>query len=219
MTSTVIIEGREIRAKDKSNLLYAALENGFYIPNLCSIRDNPRPFASCRLCFVEISGRADPVTACTEPVVDGMEVVIGSPLIRRLRKSSFNLLISNHRLDCSHCDKHKRCDLQKIARAQHFTLADPTLRKIDLGYPVDASHPMFSLDRNKCVLCGKCTWVCRQSGSGIMDFAYRGIRTVVSTFTGVSLVETACTSCLQCVAVCPVGALYFNKSKTEAADG
>ena len=217
MLSTLTIDGKEIKAKAGANVLWAALDNGFYIPNLCAIKANPRPFASCRLCIVEVTGRPEPVTACSETVVDGMVVITQSPRIRRLRKSSFDLLMSNHRLDCSHCDKHRRCDLQEIARLEHFPLVNKRLRKIDASYPVDTSHPLFSLDRNKCVLCGKCIWVCRHKGEGVLDFAYRGISTVVSTFAGIPLAEAGCNSCLACVTVCPVGALYLKKPAANVA--
>ena len=218
MQCTITIDGREIKAKAKSNLLWTALDNGFYIPNLCAIRDNPRPFASCRLCFVEIAGKAEPVTACSETVSDGMSVTLQSPRINRLRKSSFDLLMSNHRLDCSHCDKNRKCELQKIAHAEHFKLTNRHLKKIDQGFPVDSSHPLFSLDRNKCVLCGKCIWVCQHGGEGVLDFAHRGIRTMVSTFAGMPLSETACNSCLACVTVCPVGALYLKQPQLKVTN-
>jgi bidirectional [NiFe] hydrogenase diaphorase subunit len=208
MQNTIILEEHEIKAKAGANLLWTALDNGYYIPNLCAIRTNPRPSASCRLCFVEIEGRTGPVTACSETVKDGMKVTLHSPAINRLRKSSFDLLMSNHRLDCSHCDKNRKCGLQEIARIEHFKLTNRRLKKIDRAIPVDASHPLFSLDSNKCVLCGRCIWVCQTEGEGVLDFAYRGIGTVVSAFAGMPLSETACNSCLACVKVCPVGALY-----------
>jgi bidirectional [NiFe] hydrogenase diaphorase subunit len=203
-----LFDGTEIKARAGANLLWTALDNGFYIPNLCSIRDIPKPFASCRLCFVEIVGRTGPVTACTESTVDGMAVTLQSPRIRRLRKSSFDLLISNHRLACSSCCKNLHCDLQKIAVKERFKLIDEHLRKIDFDLPVDLSHPMFALDRNKCVLCGKCIWACHQRGLGALEFAHRGIKTIVSTFADLPLSESQCNSCMECVAVCPVGALY-----------
>jgi bidirectional [NiFe] hydrogenase diaphorase subunit len=208
MDCSIILEGTEVRAKAGSNLLWTALDNGFFIPNLCSIRVNPKPFASCRLCFVEIAGRPEPVTACTETAVDGMAVTLQSTRIRRLRKSSFDLLISNHRVACSSCCKNRQCDLQKIARAERFGLREHQLPKIDFDLPVDSSHPMFSLDRNKCVLCGKCIWVCQEKAAGALEFAHRGIKTIVSTFADLPLAEATCNSCLECVAVCPVGALY-----------
>ncbi len=208
MLSTIIIEGKEIRAKTGSNLLWAALDNGIFIPNLCSIRDNSKPFASCRLCFVEIAGLQNPATACTEKVVDGMKVTINSPRTTRLRRSSFNLLLSHHRLDCGRCPKNRKCELQHIAGLEHFKLNDKRLKKIDINYAVDSSHPLFAFDKNKCVLCGRCVWVCQREGTGVLDFAHRGINTIVSTFTGMTLSETECNSCLSCVSVCPVGALY-----------
>ncbi len=64
----------KIKAKEGTPVLWAALDNGLYIPNLCAVREIRPPFASCRLCFVEIEGRGAPVTACTEPVSDGMVV-------------------------------------------------------------------------------------------------------------------------------------------------
>ena len=215
MQCTVVLDGREVKAKSGANLLWTALDNGFYIPNLCAIRNNPRPFASCRLCFVEVSGMNEPVTACTAAVADGMKVTLQSPAIRRLRISSFDLLMSNHHLDCSHCDRNRKCDLQQIAHAEHFKLTNRRLKKIEPNYPVDTSHSLIVLDRNKCVLCGRCIWACQHEGEGMLDFAYRGISTVVSTFAGMPLSETQCNSCLACVAVCPVGALYLKRPKAK----
>jgi len=217
MTCTIIIEGTELKVRNGSSVLYAALDNGFYIPNLCSIRDNPKPFASCRLCFVEIKGQPDPVTACTSRVIDGMEIKLQSPRIARLRKNSFDLLMNNHRLNCQRCDKKKKCDLQKIAKFEHFKLSDTLFRKIDFNLPIDSSHPLFSLDANKCILCGKCIWICQNEGTGQLDFSYRGIKTRISTFGGIPLAEACRDSCTACVAICPVGAFQFKKvSATNA---
>ena len=210
MACTLIIEGKEIRAARGANLLWTALDNGFYIPNLCAVRGLKRPPASCRLCFVEIAGRAGgPVTSCTEKVVDGMFVSLTSPAVKRLRRTSFNLLLSNHVLDCAKCAKNKRCELQNIAALEHFKLNDRRFPKIPQEYPVDSSHPQIIFDRNKCVLCGKCILACNQSGTAVLDFAYRGLKTIVSTFARMPLAETECNSCLACAAVCPVGAIYL----------
>jgi predicted molibdopterin-dependent oxidoreductase YjgC len=80
--------------------------------------------------------------------------------------------------------------------------------------PIDTSHPLFTYDPNKCVLCGKCVWVCNERGTGAIDFAFRGIDTKVSTFANVPLIDSNCNSCLECVEVCPVGAL-IHKEKIE----
>src|SRR4030042_1004692 len=75
-TKTVFltINDQKIRAVDGERILWAALDNGIYIPNLCAIRERSEPFAACRLCFVEIEGENKPVTACTAPVGEGLVV-------------------------------------------------------------------------------------------------------------------------------------------------
>jgi len=210
MSCTLSIDGSEVRAARGANLLWAALDNGFFIPNLCSVRGLQRPPAACRLCFVEIAGRpGGPVTACTEKVSEGMSVTLNSPGIRRLRQASFNLLLSSHALDCAACAKNRNCELQKIAAREHFKLRDRRFKNIGRGFPVDSSHPLIIFDRNKCVLCGKCIRACNESGTSVLDFAYRGLNTIVSTFAQTPLVETGCNSCLACAAVCPVGAIFL----------
>ena len=208
MLCTITIEGQEVKVKSGSNLLWAALDNGFYIPNLCSIREKPRPYASCRLCTVEIAGRPGTFTSCTEKVQDGMVVHVHTPRTARLRRAAFDLLISTHRIDCGHCARNRGCELQKIARAEHFKLRSGRFNSIDLDLPLDASHALINFDRNKCVLCGKCVWVCRDQGSSVLDFAFRGIKTIVTTFADGPLSESGCSSCLACTEICPVGALY-----------
>jgi bidirectional [NiFe] hydrogenase diaphorase subunit len=209
MLCTIVIDGKELRVKTAANLLWAALDNGFFIPNLCSIKDKPRPYASCRLCFVEIEGRPAPVTACTEKAQDGMLIQVHTPRIARLRRTAFDLLLSNHKLDCAQCVKNRNCELQRIARVEHFKLRGRRFNKIDVSLPLDTSHSLINFDRSRCVLCGKCVWVCQNQGRSVLDFAHRGIKTAISTFADRPLSETDCNSCLACTSVCPVGSLYL----------
>jgi bidirectional [NiFe] hydrogenase diaphorase subunit len=210
MACILIIAGSEVRAARGANLLWAALDNGFYIPSLCAVRGLRRPPASCRLCFVEIASRpGSPVTACTEKVSDGMSVTLNSPGIRRMRQASFNLLLSSHALDCARCVKNRNCELQKIAARENFKLRGRRFNNIPREFPVDSSHPLIIFDRNKCVLCGKCIRACNKSGTSVLDFAYRGLKTTVDTFAEMPLAETDCNSCLACAAACPVGSIYL----------
>lgn len=204
---TIIVEGKEVRARTEEKLLWAALDSGFYIPNLCAIRKANAQLASCRLCFVEIEGRTSPVTACTEPVRDGMVVHLNTPKVQRLRNSAFELLLSHHKLDCRNCIKNRNCELQSIASHLGLKLKLQKYRVIPRDIPIDSSHDLFTYDPNKCVLCGRCVWACRENGTGVLDFAFRGIDTIVSTIAGVPLAESGCNSCLACVTVCPVGSL------------
>ncbi len=204
---TLLINGIEVKAREGDKLLWAALDNGFYIPNLCAIRQADLPLASCRLCFVEIEGRDAPLTACTEQVKDGMVVRLNTPRVQRLRNTAFELLLSHHKLDCRNCAKNRNCELQNIASRLGLKLKLTRLRRIPRDLPVDSSHTLFTYDPNKCVLCGRCVWACHERGTGILDFAFKGIETRVSTIGDIPLAEAGCDYCLACVAVCPVGAL------------
>jgi formate dehydrogenase major subunit/NADH-quinone oxidoreductase subunit G len=206
-TVTFTIDGREIKAAAGENLLWCALDSGLYIPNLCAIRSKPRPQASCRLCFVEVEGLPKPVTACTTQVRDGMKVRLNTPHVKRIRNTAFEFLLSYHHLDCAHCPKNGRCGLQEIAAKLRLKMKLKLARKLPLDLPVDSSHKLFYFDPNRCVLCGRCVWECQHNGAGVLDFAFRGLDTRVSTFASMPLADTACNGCLACVDVCPVAAL------------
>ena len=201
------IDGTQVKCEQGSRILEAALGAGIYIPNLCFIREADPPLGACRLCFVEIEGHGI-VTACTEPVREGMVVQTNTPRVNRLRRTAAELIIASHATDCRHCGKNRNCELQKVAAYLKVKLKPQRLREIPKTIPIDSSHPLFTLDPSKCVLCGKCVWLCNERNTtGTLDFAMRGYDTVVSTFGGIPLAESDCTSCMECVAVCPVGAL------------
>jgi len=208
---TLTIDGVEVKAHKGEKILWAALDNGIYIPNLCALRDIDLPFGGCRLCFVEIEGKNSPVTACSEPVADGMVVHTTTPKVDRLRRTAFELIISHHPVDCKNCAKNRQCELQNIASRLKLKLKTQRVKPIPKELPVDSSHPLFVYDPNKCVLCGKCVWVCNERGTGVFEFAHRGIDTMISTFGNLPLAESDCNSCLECVKVCPVGALFPKK--------
>lgn len=209
---TLTIDGVQIRAEEGTKLLWAALDSGIYIPNLCAIQGVNPPFASCRLCFVEIEGRPNPVTACTEQVAQGMVVHTDTPGVKRLRRTAFELLLSHHPIDCGNCAKNRNCELQSIASRLGLKLKQKRFRPTARSLPIDTSHPLFIYDPNKCVLCGKCVWLCHERGSGILDFTFRGIDAVVGTFANTPLADSNCNSCLECVAICPVGAFVLKEA-------
>lgn len=152
------------------------------------------------------------MTSCSEIVEEGMVVHTGTPAVMRLRRTAFELLLSHHDLDCRNCPKNRKCELQRIAAREGFKLKLQRFRKVPRSLPVDSSHPLFVYDPNKCVVCGKCIWVCQRNGVGAIDFAHRGLDTRISTFDNVPLIDSSCNSCLACVQVCPVGALVVKES-------
>ena len=209
-TVSLTIDGKKITAGDGEKLLWVALDNAIYIPNLCALRDNSEPAAACRLCFVKVEGRDEPVTACTELVAEGMVVNTRGAKALRLARSAFELLMASHPVDCAHCAKKDSCELQKIAHHLKVKLKSKRFRKLLRELPVDDSNPLFILDPNKCVLCGRCIWVCRERlGIGVLGFAHRGFERVITTFAGEPLGESRCQECGDCVCICPTGALAF----------
>ncbi len=213
---SLAIDGKRIAAPEGQSLLWAALDNGIYIPNLCAIQEGTEPAAACRLCFVEVSGREQPLNACTESVAKGMVVNTRGQKALRLARSGFELIMASHPVDCARCASNGRCELQKIARHLGVSLKAKRLRKLTRELPVDNSHPLFNYDPNKCVLCGRCVQICREKlGIGVLGFAYRGFKRVVTTFANVPLADSRCQGCGECVRTCPVGALTFKDGETE----
>jgi len=213
-TVSLTIDGKKIVADEGEKLLWVALDNGIYIPNLCALRDNSEPSAACRLCFVEVKGKEQPVTACTEMVAEGMVIDTRGAEALRLARTAFELLMSSLPVDCAHCAKSGSCELQKIAHHLGIKLKSKRFRQLLRELPVDYSSPLFIYDPNKCVLCGRCVWVCRERlGIGAIGFARRGFQRLVTTFAGEPFGDSKCRECGECVIVCPTGALVFKDGK------
>jgi bidirectional [NiFe] hydrogenase diaphorase subunit len=208
-TVSLTIDGKKIKASQGQKVLWAALDNGIYIPNLCAIRERSVPEASCRLCWVEIKGRA--VSACTETVEEGMVVNTRGVVALRLARTALELLLASNDVDCANCAKSGSCELQKIAAHLKVKLSSKRFRKIRRNLPIDDSSPEFVYDPNKCVLCGRCIWVCRRLGIGALGFAYRGFQRRMTTFADEPMAKSNCQGCAKCVAVCPTGALVLKK--------
>jgi formate dehydrogenase major subunit/NADH-quinone oxidoreductase subunit G len=161
---------------------------------------------------VEIEGAENPVTACTTPVTQRMAVNTRGAKALRLACTALELLLASHPVDCVNCLANSACELQKIAKHLGVKLKTKRFRKILPGLSIDSSSPLFIHDPNKCVLCGRCVWVCREKlGNGALGFAYRGFWKRVTTFGDEPLGKSLCRDCSECVAVCPVGALVFRK--------
>lgn len=211
---SLVIDGKEITADPGEKILWAALRSGIYIPHLCAMEGAELPFGGCRLCLVEleVGGRREMVTACSAPIRETMKVYTHTEKIERMRRMAFELIMSDHHIDCKNCAKRKTCHLIHLASSLKMTLRPKTLRSLVRDLPVDDSHPLFSLDPRKCVKCGKCVLTCQGMGKSFLDFAYRGFEMVVTTFDQLPLVSVGCETCLDCVKVCPTGALYMKET-------
>jgi len=197
--------GQEVKAKRGMTVLEAAQTAGIYIPTLCYDPDL-EPYGSCRLCVVEIENMRGLPTACTTPATEGMVVCTETPAVNEVRRTAIDLLIADHPLDCLTCAKNQRCDLQKVAA--YFGITERRLPRVDRALPVDASNPFFNLNRNYCILCGKCVRACDEvTGVNAIEIVERGYLSRISPFGDKPLLESICQSCGECVVRCPVNAL------------
>ena len=203
------IDGKQVQAEPGTKILKAAMDAGIFIPNLCYIPQAALPFGGCRLCYVDVEGRG-PVTSCTQPVREGMVVSTQTPQVERLRRTAYKLFIAYHDLDCKNCWKNKKCDLQKLASKVKVKLKRPEdFRGLPTEWaPLDTTNPFIIYDPNRCILCGKCVWVCTEKNEEpFIDFAYRGFQSRLTLLSHLPLLEKTCVSCGECVNICPTAAL------------
>jgi predicted molibdopterin-dependent oxidoreductase YjgC len=202
---TLTINGQVVTANKGMTVLEAAQAGQIYIPTLCADPDL-EPYGGCRLCVVEIEGMRGLPTACTTPASDGMVVHTETPAVNEVRTTVTELLIADHPLECLTCPQNQQCELQKVAA--YLGITEQPLRRTDRVFPVDSSNPFFELDRNKCILCARCTRTCSEiTCVGAIELAYRGYEAKVATFGDQPLMDSICKSCGECVTHCPVGAL------------
>ncbi len=202
------IDNHKATIPDGLTVLDAIRSAGIYVPTLCY---DPalKPYGACRLCIVQIEGMRGLPTSCTTPAQDGMIVRTDTSEIQEVRKAIVEMAVANHPYECLTCGSSQECDLLKVARYVGVEKSSiERMRRGALDKPVDTSNAAFSFDPNKCILCGKCVRVCDEiSGTGAIDFAYRGQETVVRAFGSKPLASSVCKNCGECVERCPTGAL------------
>ncbi|HYG57998.1 MAG TPA: 2Fe-2S iron-sulfur cluster-binding protein [Symbiobacteriaceae bacterium] len=201
----ITINGRRVEASPGQTIMAAADAAGIAIPRLCH---NPllKPSGACRLCVVQVKGARSLVASCTTPVAPGMEIETESETVVDSRRETLDLLVSNHPLDCFHCEAAGNCALQTYA--YDYGIQEGSYKGARRLVEVDDRNPFFRLDYEKCILCGICVRMCDEvMGYAAIDFKQRGFDTLVGTPYGVSLQETSCVFCGNCVQGCPVGAL------------
>lgn len=196
------INDRTIKAKEGTNILRAALDNGIYIPHFCYDK-RLKAYGGCRLCIVEIKGARKMSTSCSTPAKNGMEVYTETPKVISARKTLLELLLVHHPLDCGVCDKSGECDLQDLAFK--YGAAEGRFHGPRKKEPERLDAPVVERNTNRCILCGKCVKICTEhQGVGAINFIGRGFKTIISP----AFEETLdCEFCGQCIDICPVGAL------------
>lgn len=206
----ITINNREVEIKEGKTILDAAKKLNIEIPTLCHMNmqdgSTENCNGTCRVCVVEVEGRRNLAPACSTPVTDGMIIKTNTPRAINARRNIVGLFLSDHPQDCLKCEKNLKCELQKLA-------ADLGVKEIKYEgeistYPIDISSPSVIRDMDKCILCRRCVTVCNDiQKTYVLTAVNRGFDTVISSFLSKPFVDTKCTYCGQCLAVCPTGAL------------
>ena len=182
------IDGQPVEGREGGNILEVALDAGIEIPHLC-YHESVKPYGACRLCLVEVlnKGRSRLTTACTYPVLEGIEVLTQTEKVWRARRMVIELLLAM----CPGDGK-----IQEMAK--------------EMG----VKEVRFKKEEKDCILCGLCARVCEEVvGANAIQFAFRGDRReMVPPFQGEA---TNCIACGACVTICPVDVIGMKEEGDE----
>ena len=198
------IDGKKISVEENTTIMEAAASNGIPIPKLCYLK-GINEIAACRVCVVELEGKEKLITSCNNVVKEGMVIYTNSPKVRRHRRTTVELILSQHDCECVTCSRSGNCSLQTVAN--DLNIFDIPFKMQVEKQPWDKHFPLIR-DSSKCIKCMRCVQVCDKiQGLGIWDVEGTGSRTTINVAGHRSIDEADCALCGQCITHCPVGAL------------
>jgi [NiFe] hydrogenase diaphorase moiety small subunit len=200
---TFILDGAAVQGEAGQTIMQAADALGIYIPRLCAHKDL-ETFGSCRVCTVLVNGRAQ--AACIQTVAEGIMVENRSERVLKLRRDIIEMLFVEGNHFCMFCEKSGNCELQALA--YRFGILEP---KYPYQFPqrdLDATHPDVFIDRNRCILCGRCMRASRDiDKKNVFQFVGRGPRKRIAVNSRTGLGDTNASVTDKAMEVCPVGAI------------
>ncbi|CAO5175937.1 NADH-quinone oxidoreductase subunit G [Frankia sp. AiPs1] len=202
---TLTVDGLSVSVPKGTLIIRAAELLGIEIPRFC---DHPLldPVGACRQCIVEVEGQRKPVAACTTTVAADMVVKtqLTSPVASKAQAGTIEFLLLNHPLDCPICDKGGECPLQNQSMENGGSTS--RFKETKRAYPKPlAISTEILLDRERCVLCARCTRFSAQiAGDPFIELFERGANEQVAVSDGQPFSSYFSGNTVQ---ICPVGAL------------
>jgi len=210
------IDGIPVTVPEGTRILEAAKKANVNIPTLCEHPDLCKR-ALCRICVVEADGRSKLIAACANDVWEGVNIVTTNQRLLSVRKTIIELILANHPQDCLSCIRNKNCELQSLALS--FGIGDLLFdNEVEERQPVIENETLVrSMD--KCVKCGRCVEACQEVQTiRAINTSYRSHEYEISTPYKQALKDGPCVFCGQCLAVCPVGAIYGHDQTAQVWD-
>jgi len=204
----VTVDGSSVAVEDGSSVLDAVNVSGIPLPQLCKDPDM-KPIGACRTCLVNIEGVRGYPASCSTPCADGMSISTRGSELDDIRQTVIGLttgMVSNFELGSN---THK--ELSTVASTFGTVENDFQPRKREL---VDSSNPVFDIAMDSCILCGRCARACQQGHQfiGAIDVVGTATDARIATFMDKPLIDSVCTTCGQCLSVCPTGAISTKES-------
>ncbi len=205
---TARINQIEVQVPEGTSILDAARRVQVKIPTLCKHKDLLAT-AACGICIVRNKGGNKLIRACCTPLENGMEITTHDREIVDVRRSTLELILSNHPQACLTCGRNGECELQTLAA--DFNIPMESIKRYVKDVPPDCSTGSIILDFVKCIKCGRCIQVCQEvQNVWALSFLDRGINTRMAPAGDITLAESPCVKCGQCSAHCPTGAIVEN---------
>ena len=202
---TARINDLPVEVPEGTSILDAARRVQVRIPTLCKHKDL-LPTASCGICIVRNKGGNKLIRACCTPLENGMEITTHDRDIVEVRRSTLELILSNHPQACLTCGRNGECELQTLAA--DFNIPQESIKRYVKDIPPDTSTNAIVIDFVKCIKCGRCVQVCQDMQNvWALSFLDRGINTRMAPAGDITLAESPCVKCGQCSAHCPTGAI------------
>jgi formate dehydrogenase major subunit len=215
---TLNIDGRDVTVPEGTSIMRAAMESGVEIPKLCAT-DMLGSFGSCRVCLIEIEGRAGTPASCTTPVAEGIVVKTQTERLDRIRKGVMELYVSDHPTGFALEAGTGESEFDEVVKSVGLTKnrygaegrnhVAPGNGPLKVDYIArDESNPYFTYDPAQCIVCSRCVRACEEvQGTFALTIEGRGFDSRMSPGQMEPFLDSECVSCGACVQACPTDAL------------